>query len=280
MNQSVGIVVLNWNGEKVIKDCLISLSKIQYDNHRIIVIDNNSTDDSVNSIEQNLSNVDLIQLDRNYGFADGYNKGIESIKNKPDYLIFLNNDTEVDSNFVKPLIKQLSEDSKIGQTVPKILYHNDKNKIWYAGGKVNLWTGQIKHIGIREIDSSAYGKLDMTDYATGCCFAMRYNDFIDIGGFDSSFPMYCEDVDLSLRIWEFGQTVQYIPESKIWHKISASVGGEFSFNKIVRKLRGHIKLFGKHSTVFQLITISLLWLISIPFLILKLFYLKVFRNAK
>ena len=105
MNPLVYIIILNWNGKDLTLDCLKSLSKIQYDNFKILVIDNGSTDDSVKIVKQKSPNVEILQIDKNIGYAAGNNAGFNYIKNKnPDYLIFLNNDTTVDPNFIEPLI--------------------------------------------------------------------------------------------------------------------------------------------------------------------------------
>ena len=274
MSPLVYIIVLNWNGKDLTIDCLKSLANVKYSKFKILVVDNDSTDDSVKTIRNNYPDVDILQLDKNIGYAAGNNAGFEFVKiKKPDYVIFLNNDTIVDPNFIGPLIKPLTENSLIGQTVPKIFYSNEKNRIWYAGGKVNLWLGQIYHSGIRKNDSSIYSRSQYTDYATGCCFCMRYEDFDELGKFDSSFPMYGEDVDLSLRIGASGKRIFYMPNSNIWHKVSASIGGELSILKLRRKLQGLIKIFGKHTNLLQKITIVLFWIISIPYRLLKLIYL-------
>ena len=140
-------------------------------------------------------------------------------------------------------------------------YNHQKDTIWYGGGKVNLSFGYIKHKGIRKKDSQIFSIQSKTDYATGCCICMRSNDFDEIGGFDNSFPMYCEDVDLSLRFKDFGGKVYYVPDSKIWHKVSFSVGGEFSIKKWKRKGLGKVKLIFKHLN-------PLMALLTFPFLIL------------
>lgn len=274
MNPLVYIIILNWNGRDLTLDCLKSLSKIKYDNFEILVVDNGSSDESVKAIRNKYPKINILQLDKNIGYAEGNNAGFEFIKNKnPNYIIFLNNDTIVDPNFIEPMTEPLMKNSDVGQTVPKIFYANSKNKIWYAGGKVNLWLGQIYHIGIRKYDGSQYSESQYTDYATGCCFCMRPNDFTEIGKFDASFPMYAEDVDLSLRIRANGKQILYVPNSNIWHKVSASIGGELSILKLRRKLKGLIKLFGKHTNILQKITIIFSWIISIPYQILKFIYL-------
>jgi GT2 family glycosyltransferase len=239
-------------------------------------VDNGSSDDSVNVIKIEYPNVEILQLDKNIGYAAGNNAGFEFIKDKnPEYIIFLNNDTIVDKNFIEPLVKPLIENSMIDQTVPKIFYADDPNKIWYAGGKVNLWLGLVYHKGIRKKDNNSLHQLEYTDYATGCCFCMRYEDYDEFGGFDTSFPMYAEDVELSLRIRDGGKNILYVPNSNIWHKVSASVGGELSIQKFKRKTLGLMKLFGKHTNIIQKITIILFWIVSIPYQLFKFIYLMV-----
>ena len=260
MNQSINIFVLNWNGMGVLNECLSSLNKISYQNSKIIVIDNGSKDDSVNFISKTFPKVKILELNQNYGFAEGNNIGFNSV-DKAEYSIFINNDTIVDPGFVEPLINSLEADKKIMQVSPKIFYNHHKDTIWYAGGKVNLSFGYIKHKGIRKKDSQIFSIQSNTDFAPGCCICMRSNDFDEIGGFDNSFPMYCEDVDLSLRFQEMGGEVYYVPDSKIWHKVSFSVGGEFSIKKWKRKGLGKVKLIFKHLN-------PLMALLTFPFLIL------------
>ena len=115
-----------------------------------------------------------------------------------------------------------------------------------------MWTGFIRHIGIRKKDASLYSKKMEIDYATGCCICMRTQDFESIGLFDQTFPMYAEDVDLSIRLKQKGGSIVFIPESKVWHKVSASMGGQFSFRKWKRKLMGKMKLLAKHSKLYQI----------------------------
>jgi len=252
MAKSVNIFVLNWNGRDLTLDCLASLEKVTYSNANIIVIDNGSRDDSVVSIKEQYPETDIIEFPTNLGFAGGNNAGFQSTANKADYTIFLNNDTIVDPYFVEPLINELESKSNTKQTAPKIYYADKPETIWFAGGKVNLWTGFIRHIGIRKKDASLYSKKMEIDYATGCCICMRTQDFESIGLFDQTFPMYAEDVDLSIRLKQKGGSIVFIPESKVWHKVSASMGGQFSFRKWKRKLMGKMKLVAKHSKLYQI----------------------------
>ncbi len=270
---SVTVIVLNWNGKELTIKCLESLKKVNYSNFNILVVDNGSTDGSVDTLKDKFPEISVLSLENNLGYASGNNRGFDSLEpDPPKFVIFLNNDTIVDDNFIEPLVKQLLNKKNAGQTVPKIYYENDPKLIWYAGGIVNLWTGSIYHLGIRKNDGPGYSKTHKTKYATGCCFCMRYDEFKEFGGFDETFPMYSEDVDLSLWIRSAGKQVWFVPDSKIWHKVSASIGGAFSFGKLARKARGIFLLIKKHANPIQWITITILSPIQLIMIIIKLIF--------
>ena len=262
--RSVNLFVLNWNGRDLILDCLSSLEKITYPNVKVYVIDNGSSDNSVTAIRNQFPDYEIIGLPENYGFARGNNAGFELVKQKADYTIFLNNDTIVDPNFVEPLINAMESNSTVKQSTPKIFYADNLDYIWFGGGKVSLWAGWIRHLGIRQKDSMQFSFDRNVDYATGCCVCMRTVDFESIGMFDESFLMYGEDVDLSLRFRKQGGQILFVPESKIWHKVSSSIGTQFSIRKWKRKNIGKMKLVTKHVHPAQLpIVMPLAILVSI-----------------
>lgn len=262
--RSVNLFVLNWNGRDLTLDCLSSLEKITYPNVKVYVIDNGSSDNSVTAIRNQFPDYEIIELPENYGFARGNNAGFELVKQKADYTIFLNNDTIVDPNFVEPLINAMESNSTVKQSTPKIFYADNLDYIWFGGGKVSLWAGWIRHLGIRQKDSMQFSFNRNVDYATGCCVCMRTVDFESIGMFDESFLMYGEDVDLSLRFRKQGGQILFVPESKIWHKVSSSIGTQFSIRKWKRKNIGKIKIVTKHVHPAQLpIVMPLAILVSI-----------------
>ena len=248
----VNLFVLNWNGRDLTLDCLSSLEKITYPNIKVYVIDNGSSDNSVTEIQNQFPDFEIIQLPKNYGFSRGNNAGFQLVKQKADFTIFLNNDTVVDPYFVEPLINEMESNSTVKQATPKIFYADDLEYIWFGGGKINLWAGWIRHLGIRQKDSTQFSFNRNVDYATGCCVCMRTEDFESIGMFDESFFMYGEDVDLSLRFREQGGQILFVPESKIWHKVSSSIGAQFSIRKWKRKNIGKIKLIAKHIKPYQI----------------------------
>ena len=278
-NPKVFVVVLAWNYYNHTKRCLESLRTVEYDNLNVLVVDNNSSDKTSENIKKDFPEFNILTLSKNLKFSGGNNEGVNHLNpEKDDFIIFLNNDTIVSKNFVKKLINPLLEDKKAIISTPKILYSSNVNKIWYAGGVVNLWFGIIKHIGIRDFDGPKYSFKTKTDYASGCCFCIKFDDFRKLY-FDNDFSMYCEDVDLSLRARKMNRFILYVPDSVILHNVSQTLG-EHSFNKNFKKLKGQLKLFWRHASPFQLIFIFIFWLIiHIPLQALRWLYFRL-ANAK
>jgi GT2 family glycosyltransferase len=246
MNEALTyIVVLNWNGAEETMECLESLASVTSPFCKVLVVDNGSIDGSPETIRQAFPAVEQLCLPTNRGYAAGNNAGFRRVLElKAEFVLFLNNDTVVDAGFVRPLIETLQRNLSVGIAVPKIFYWNQPDLLWYAGGEVNLSTGLIRHVGLRQPDAPAFNRQSSTDYATGCCFAMRCRDFDALGGFDERFAMYAEDVDLSLRVRALGKSVEYVPSSTVWHKVSASLAGH-PMQKLLRKSVGALRLFRK-----------------------------------
>ncbi len=255
---SVCVLVLNWNGADDTIECLNSLQKLSYKNARIVVIDNGSSDDSVTRIHHSHPDVEVLQLESNLLYGGGNNFGLKWTHNQGfDFVVFLNNDTSVEPDFLEPLIATINANEKIGMAAPLMCYAATPQKVWYGGGMVNLWTGTIAHKYIREsVDAVPKGST-VTDYITGCCMVMPTDLAVELGGFDPIFLMYGEDADLSLRCRQKGYSLMFVPESRIYHKVSASVGGEFSLRKMKRKMRGLLQIYSRHATWYQWLTIIL-----------------------
>jgi len=247
MNLNVKIFILNWNGGETLIRCLESVSKIKYSNFNIIVIDNASTDNSIDNIHSQFPEVKIVALDRNYGYSKGYNKAFELIGYSEDsFLMLLNNDTIADKNILNHFLDTYKE---IGYKKcilgPKIYYMNS-DLIWYSGGEVNLPSGIIRHTGIRQKNNQSDILFKNTDYITGCCIFTHNTNIKKLNGFDDTFNMYCEDVDLSLRALKLGIQCIYTPKAVLWHEVSNSFSSEFSMNKISFKFSSSWKLFKKH----------------------------------
>ena len=243
MNPHVKILILNWNGIHLLQPCLNSVNAINYPNYSIMVIDNGSTDGSLDMVKKNYPNVECMDLDKNYGFSGGYNRCFSQLgKESSAFIMLLNNDTEVDTEILNSFNDARE---KFGDNYiygGKIYYMDNPETIWYAGGKVNLNLGWISHKGIRNLDSEDYSITMETDYVTGCCIFTSMQVINQLDGFDERFNMYGEDVDLCLRAKKVGIQCYYWPKAKLWHKVSSSIGGQYSIRKWVHKQSSKFKL--------------------------------------
>jgi len=249
MTAHIKILILNWNGKHLLKPCLDSISAIDYPNFSIMVIDNGSTDNSVEMVKENYSEVELLVLENNNGFAEGYNRCFTQLKNDyTEFVLLLNNDTEVDPTILSSFIqaKEMYGDKNLYGA--KIFYQDTPNLIWYAGGNVKLKRAKISHRGIRQNDSAEFSKPLQTDYITGCCLFTSMEVINQLNGFDERFNMYGEDVDLCLRAKQKGINCYYWPDAKLYHHVSASLGGNWSPRKLIRKFSSLIKLYLKYKT--------------------------------
>ena len=248
----VCILVLNWNGAEDTLACLDSLAKVSYAQAQVVVIDNGSSDDSVARIRSAFPQIQIIELAENLFFGGGNNAGLAwAAENNFAYVIFLNNDTLVEADFLEPLVKAFADNPHVGMAGPLICYAADRELIWYAGGQVNLWTGVVAHRLIRREAVAAGVATLPTEYVTGCCLMMPTDLAMTLGGFDLAFTMYGEDVDLSLRCRALNRKLAFVPTSRIYHKVSASVGGEFGLHKLGRKARGLLRLYARHARWYQ-----------------------------
>lgn len=221
----VYIIILNWNGLSDTVECLESLKKITYKNYKVIVVDNASKNDEINVLKKLFANnVHYIQNNCNNGFSAGNNLGIKfALLHDADYILLLNNDTTVESNFLTELVKTAENNESNGIVTPKIVTYNDHKKIWFAGGKIYWLTGDAGHVGYNEIDNEKHNVITNTDFASGCCLLISKKVFDKIGFFDEKYFLYYEDTDFSFRSKNSGFKIIYNPKAVIYHKeISAT----------------------------------------------------------
>lgn len=243
MEQKVFIVILNWNRKKDTLECVDSIRKLVVKDYElsVVVVDNGSTDGSIEAFQKSRAEMDnfyLVANSQNVGFAAGNNIGIKyAMENGADYIAVLNNDTVVDRNLVIELLKVMEEDPDIGAVSPKIYFakgfefHKDKYKkselgkvIWYAGGNIDWANVYGKNRGVDEVDHKQYDKLEKTDFVTGACMFVRSEALKKTGVFDERYYMYLEDGDLSIRMKKKGWKVVYAPKGILWHKVAQSSG--------------------------------------------------------
>lgn len=221
-NPKVAIILLNWNNEQYTMQCISSIYSGTYLNIIIIIVDNGSRPENMDSIIQLGYPIEMIRLGKNLGFAASNNIGIRHALNlHADYIMILNNDAILQKNAIPQLLECSMALENNCLLSPLIYYNYDRNRIWYAGATGALWRGRVKH-NLELKDSSSL--FISTIFATGCCTFAHRNVFLKIGGYDASFFIYGEDYDLSLRAKNQGVRVALAPQAIIFHDVGATMG--------------------------------------------------------
>ncbi|OGH11602.1 MAG: hypothetical protein A3B38_02215 [Candidatus Levybacteria bacterium RIFCSPLOWO2_01_FULL_36_13] len=238
----VFISLLTFNDNESTLECLESIRKLDRKDIElnVVVIDNASVEPFVSRESLKEFKLKIIRSNQNLGFSGGHNIGIKySLQNGADYIVILNNDTQVDKDLITNMLKAFKSD--VGIVVPKIYfakgfeYHKerysekDKGKIiWYAGGEIDWKNILGKHTGVDEVDSNKYSKTSETEIATGCCMMIKKEVFENVGLLDDRYFLYYEDADFSIRSKIKGFKIQFEPAAKLWHKNAAATGGSGS----------------------------------------------------
>ena len=219
---NVAIVILNWNGKKYLKKFLPGvIEHSSQDDYEIVIADNASTDDSIIFLENNYPKIRIIKLDKNYGYAQGYNLALEQIESK--YYILLNSDIEVTKNWIQPIIGLMDSDESIAACMPKIRSYKDKSNFEYAGaagGFIDKYgypfcRGRI--LDTLEEDTGQYDQNTEVFWATGACLFVRADSFHKAGGLDGDFFAHMEEIDLCWRLKNNGYKIMYSHESTVFH---------------------------------------------------------------
>ena len=218
----VAIVILNWNGQHFLKEYLPSLlAHTPPELAKIIVADNASSDDSVAFLKRNYPSVGLIVLERNFGFAEGYNKALAQVEAE-NYLL-LNTDIEVKNPWLELLLNELDEHPDVAACMPVIRSLKEPNKFEYAGaagGYIDKYgypfcRGRIWNVC--ETDEGQYNSRREVFWATGACLLIRANLFHKVGRFDPDFFAHMEEIDLCWRLKQQGYKISVIPSSQVYH---------------------------------------------------------------
>lgn len=218
---SVAIVILNWNGKKLLEKFLPIIFSSAYENYSVVVADNGSTDNSIEFLKEFYPQVQLIINNINKGFAKGYNDALKLVT--ADYYVLLNNDVEVQQGWIKPVIALMESDKLIAACQPKVLSYSDKKSFEYAGacgGWIDSYgypfaRGRV--FDVCEIDKGQYDNVEQIFWATGACLFVRAEAFHSSGGFDEYFFAHQEEIDLCWRLQLGGYKIFVQPASIIYH---------------------------------------------------------------
>ncbi len=232
----IAVVILNWNGKGLLEKFLPSV--VEYSQREwaeVIVADNDSTDDSISFLKSEYPNIQLIQLEKNYGFAEGYNRALDQLSHT--YFVLLNSDVEVSANWLDPIYETFENNAEVAAAQPKIKAYHQKDTFEYAGGA----GGFIDYLGYPfcrgrildniEVDNKQYDSQKEIFWASGASLFIRSEVYKTAGGLDADFFAHMEEIDLCWRIKNRGHKIIVEPKSTVYH-----VGGATLPNHSSRKL--------------------------------------------
>jgi len=244
LQDRVAIVVLNWNGSNDTQMCLSSLRQLNYDNYEVIVVDNGSSDDSVDRIGSDFPEVTLMETGENQGFAGGCNRGIShALSNSADFVWLLNNDTIVDPDALRRLVDKAQQDRRIAAVGSAIYSMEDPHRLEaWGGGRVNFWLGHSRHF-LAPVPDEAI------DFITGASMLISREALERVGLLDEQFFMYWEDADLCFRLRLLGWATYYCPLAGVTHLTSRS-SAHVPSESLVAFHRSAFRYFRKHGGSF------------------------------
>ena len=239
----VTIIILHVKDILCIVDCVSSLNKITYQNYNVIVVHNGpesiALKNAIFPISQHITKV--INTNENLGFARGNNIGIkEALKDGAEYVLLLNDDTEVSPDFLTKLIEVAEMQQDAGMLGPKILLYDPPQSIWFAGARFDQKACEIVTSGFDQTDKCEDTGFVESDYVTGCALLIKKATLEKIGLLDERFFLYWEDVDWGLRCMKAGYKNLIVTYSHIWHKASATTGGMNSLPRVYHKARSRL----------------------------------------
>lgn len=229
--KKLSIVILNWNGAAMLRAFLPSVvTHSLLDGVEVCVADNASTDSSVKDVELLFPTVRIIRLDKNYGFAEGYNKALQQVD--AEYSLLLNSDVEVTAGWLHPMLSYMDAHPEVAACQPKILSHRDKRMFEHAGacgGFIDRYgypfcRGRL--MNTVEIDEGQYDDVLPIFWATGAALLVRTEEYRAVGGLDSRFFAHMEEIDLCWRLRSRGRGIFCIPQSVVYHVGGATLNKE------------------------------------------------------
>lgn len=247
MGKRVLTIIVTYNGEKYIEDCIDSLLR-QTQGTDILLIDNGSMDNTRKIVHEKYSFINIIDVGYNSGFAHANNVGIKyAMDNGYEYVMLINEDTVSDNKLVEKLLKSVGPQKAV---IPRIYMDGALTKTWYAAGKIDFENRQVINCQEDLMDQMAE-----VSFMTGCCMLIHTDIFHKVGLFDEDYFMYYEDSDLSLRMYLQGIQMLYIPDTYVWHRIQGKKERGYYVYYMERNRLYFFKKYAKifHCNTFQLV---------------------------
>jgi GT2 family glycosyltransferase len=224
----VYVIILSWNGKEDTLRCLRSVQEVDYPRYRVLVVDNASEDGSTEAIRVAFPAVELIVNESNLGFSAGNDEGIQyALRNGADYVLLLNNDTQVERKVLTALVRACEGDPAVGLASAKVYYFDRPGVIYYAGARQGRLPLLPRVIGVGEEDHGQYEQLEEVDYVWGQAMFIKRQVIESIGLLDPGFFMYYEDCDYCLRAKRAGYKIVCVPAARVWHQVAKGTEGDY-----------------------------------------------------
>lgn len=259
----VSVVTVNYNQSGVTCEFINSLKNASYKNIEIFVVDNDSPNDNPDIIKEKFPEIHLLKTEKNLGFAGGNNVALPYCKGK--YVLFINNDTEVESGFLEPLVELLESDPKIGMVSPRIQYFHDPGVIQYAGfTPFNMVTTRLFSYGYGKKDIGQFNNISESGSIFGAAMLVPMKVIEEVGMMAEVFFLYYEEHDWAAHITKYGYTTYYQGNSLVLHKESVATGKDSPF-KVYYLTRGRI-LFARRNTsgIKKVLALFYIYFITVP----------------
>ncbi|MEA2076485.1 MAG: glycosyltransferase family 2 protein [Candidatus Marinimicrobia bacterium] len=256
VTEKVAVVLLSYNSREYLERFLPFVLKTEYPDFRLIIVDNASSDDTQKFLQKEYPDIDILHIDVNRGFTNGFVESLACIK--AEYYALLTSDVEVPPQWLTPLVEAMDRDEKLGACQPKIKAYKERDAFEYAGASGGFMDkfgymfcrGRIfDHV---EKDKGQYNKPIDVFWASGAVFLLRSKIYHQIGGFDNDFFAHMEEIDLCWRIQRAGYKVRAIPASEVFH-VGGSVILYGSTEKTYHNYRNNLIMLTKHLPVGRLI---------------------------
>ncbi|MFA5118445.1 MAG: glycosyltransferase family 2 protein [Candidatus Omnitrophota bacterium] len=254
--QKVSIIIINWNGKNDTLECLESVSRIDYRNYEVILVDNGSTDGSLEDVRARFKDTVIIENKENKGFCLANNIGIRyALRHGADYLFILNNDTVVEPGIIHDLMGSLRQQSRLSVVSPLIAFYDDRQRMQFSGSRIDWGNGDQCRQYEWEYIAAQKGLLEI-DFASWCAVFFKREVIERVGLLDEDFFAYYEDVEWGVRGAKLGIKSFLYPKVLVYHKGSRATGGVYSASVYFYLFRNRFLLIKKHAPLLRKLQFS------------------------
>lgn len=222
----VFLITLNWNGKEWLEDCLRSALALDYPDFEVVMVDNGSTDGSVEFVRENFPSVQVVETGSNLGYARGFNAGLEfAAARGAEYFLIMNNDTVIDPGALRALVETALHQERAGFVTGKVYFYDHPDTLQTVGKNEDPITWNGSHIGWGERDVGQYDTVEEHAFLDDVMTLVDRRLYDEVGGYNPQFFLQCEEFDWQVRAKKKGWKLHYTPGAKLWHKVSMSMGG-------------------------------------------------------